>query len=435
MDRFAEIRVPIAHNNPSITRDETKCVLCGKCKDVCIKQMGVANFWKYDSEDIVCINCGQCANFCPVQAITEHDDVEPFMDAIRDPNKKVAVLVAPAVRVSLGEMFNMPTGAFVANKIVTALKNLGVDYVFDVAFGADLTVMEEATELLLRLENGQDLPMFTSCCPAWVRFVKSFYPQFVPNLSSCKSPIAMQASVIKNIFTKSEGIKPENLTVVALTPCVAKKMEANLLNLRGDYGKDTDIVITSRELGGLLKSRGIDLSKLANTDFDKPFSQGSGAGVMFGASGGVMQAIVRTAYHMKTGETAPSNLLNLKELRGLKGVKTAKVNFGEKTLNLCVVFGTINVRNIVPKLKKHKFDIVEVMACPNGCVGGGGQPRQENNDKAVSVRGANMFACDTMAEQKCSYESSEIQEIYKKHLGKPNSKKAQRLLHVNHMAR
>lgn len=435
MDKYAEIRVPIAHNNPSIKRKENKCVLCGKCKDVCKKQVGVAGYWQYDSNDIVCINCGQCANFCPVQAIVEQDETNKLMTAINNPQKKVAVMVAPAVRVSLGEMFGIPAGKIVAGKVVSALKNLGVDYVFDVAFGADLTVMEEATELLNRKKHNSDLPQFTSCCPAWVSFVKTFYPDLVPNLSTCKSPIAMQSSVIKNIFAKQAGIKPADLVVVAAVPCVAKKAEAKLLCLNGEYGRETDVVVSVRELANLIKSQNIDFANLNNSEFDKPFSLGTGSGVMFGASGGVMQATVRTAYYLKTNQNPPADLIQLKPMRGYAGVKTATVQLGDETLNLCAIYGTANARKVLDKLNKFNFDFVEVMACPNGCVGGGGQPRQEDNVKATQHRASGLFGYDNKAELKCSYQNPQVQAVYKKYLGKPNSKKAQVLLHVNHMAR
>lgn len=435
MDKYAEIRVPIAHNNPSIRRKENKCVLCGKCKDICKKQVGVAGFWQYDSNDIVCINCGQCANFCPVRAIVEQDETNLLIEAIKNPQKKVAVMVAPAVRVSMGEEFNLPAGKFVAGKLVSTLKKLGADYVFDVAFGADLTVMEEAAEFLNRKKQGQNLPQFTSCCPAWVRFVKSFYPDLLPNLSTCKSPIAMQASVIKNIFASQVNVDPKNLVVVAAVPCLAKKAEAKLLNLRGEYGRDVDVVVSVRELANVIKSQNIDFANSDEIEFDKPFSVGTGAGVMFGASTGVMQATVRTIYYLKTNQNPPLDLINFKPLRGYAGVKTANVKIDDIELNLCVVYGTANARKLLNNLSKFNFDFVEVMACPNGCVGGGGQPKQANNKTATNHRAVGLFAYDNKADVKCSYQNAEIQAIYKKYLGKPNSKKAQQMLHVNHMAR
>lgn len=432
MDKFAEIRVPIAHNNPSIKRKENRCVLCGKCKDVCKKQMGVAGYWNYDSEDIICINCGQCANFCPVDAIVEQNDTNLLLQAISNPNKKVAVITSPAVRVSLGEMFGLTAGEFVAGKMVSAIKNLGVDYVFDVAFGADFTVMEEATEFINRIKNNESLPQFTSCCPAWVKFVKTFYPQYKQNLSTCKSPIAMLASVIKNWFAKSLNMNPSDMVVVALTPCVAKKMEAKQETLHSEYGFDTNFVVTVREMGTLLEQQKIDFNNCEISSFDEPFDQASGSGVMFGASGGVTQAVVRTAYYLTTHKSPPHELMDFKGLRGCEGVKTAKINLLGKELHLCVVSGTANARLVLDKLSKQHFDLIEVMACPNGCVGGGGQPKQSNNDYAITLRGDNLFVQDKGMTNRCSYQNKQLQQIYKEFLGKPASKKAKQYLHISH---
>lgn len=432
MDKFAEIRVPIAHNNPSIKRKESKCVLCGKCKDVCAKLMGVAGFWKYDREDVVCINCGQCANFCPVGAITEFDNTNEFLAAVNDPSKKVAVVVAPATRVSLGEEFGLPAGEFVVGKLAGAVKALGADFVFDVAFGADLTVMEEATEFIARLNSNSNLPLFTSCCPAWVKFVQTFYPQNAQNLSTCKSPIAMQAAVLKNYYAHELGVELKNLVVVAITPCTAKKMEAKREDLKSIYGQETDIVLTVRELARLIKTKNIDFDTLQNSQFDKPFDCSSGTGVMFGASGGVTQAVVRTAYYLTTGKNPPEELLNFKQVRGVKGIKTATIKLLNKDVNLCVVSGTSNARDVLNKLQARHYDFVEVMACPNGCVGGGGQPRQENNKKAVRTRGEKLFGFDKLAKTKSSYQNEEIAKIYGEYLGEPMSEKAIKLLHTTY---
>ncbi len=430
MDKYSEIRVPISHDNPSIMRKESRCVLCGKCKDVCKKQMGVAGYWKYDSEDIVCINCGQCANVCPVESITERDDSEQFFTAVADPKKKVIVMTSPATRVSLGEMFDQPAGTFVAGKMVELLRRLGADYVFDVAFGADLTVMEEASELIERIKTGGVIPQFTSCCPAWVKFVETFYPKYIPNLSSCRSPIAMQASVIKNYFSTKLGVDPSDLFITAITPCVAKKFEAKREELRSFYGKDTDCVLTVREIGRLAKRKKVNFKTLKESDFDSEFPTGSGAGVIFGASGGVMEAVVRTAYYFTTNQLPPSDLLNFKTLRGYKGVKTAKVNLLGREIKLCVVFGTMNARAILDKLKSKKIDMLEVMACPNGCVGGGGQPKQTNNDDAVVKRAGNLFNYDAQAKVRSSYENPQIQKLYKEYLLSPLSEKAKKYLHT-----
>ncbi len=438
MDKFSEIRVPISHKNPSIRRNEKKCVLCGKCKDVCKKKIGVAGYWQYDSEDIVCINCGQCANVCPVDAITEQDNTQDMLNAINNPNKKVVAILAPATRVSLGEMFGMEAGSLVTGKMVAALKKVGVDYVFDVTFGADLTIMEEAHELVHRLKNNLNLPQFTSCCPAWVRFVETFYPQYISNLSTCKSPIGMQSSVLKNYFADKIGIQPSDLVVTAVTPCVAKKFECDRKELSGLYGQDTDIVITVRELARLLKRSKVNFDKLKDEPFDECFPTGSGGGVIFGTSGGVMESAVRTAYHILTGQNPPADLLNFKKLRGFKDVKTAKVMIGDKEIKLCAIFGTANARAVLDKLKTKKYDFIEVMACPNGCVGGGGQPKLASTDAieaAVVKRAEGLYAQDRDSVVKCAHDSPEIKMIYKEFLGRPMGAKAKKYLHTKYTAR
>lgn len=435
MDKFAEIRVPIAHDNPSIKRHESKCVKCGKCKDVCAKKIGVAGYWKYDSEDIVCINCGQCANVCPTDAITEQDDSATLMQAIADPKKKVVIMTSPAVRVSLGEMFDLPAGEFVAGKMVASLKKLGADYVFDVTFGADMTIMEEASELIERVKSGGVLPQFTSCCPAWVKFLETFYPEYIPNLSSCRSPISMQASVLKGYFAKKIGIKPEDLFVVAMTPCVAKKFEIKRPELAGLYGKNCDLVVTVREIGKLLKKQKINFKTIKGAEFDSAFPTGSGAGVIFGASGGVMEAAVRTAYYLTTGENPPADLLKFKRLRGYTDVKTAEVTLLGRKLKLCVVFGTQKAREILARLKSRKIDMLEVMACPNGCVGGGGQPKQFNNDSAVVKRADGLFNLDANMQIKSSYENSILKSVYDEFLVAPLSSRAKEYLHTSFSSR
>ncbi len=435
MDKYSEIRVPISHDNPSIRRNERKCVLCGKCKDVCKKKMGVAGFWKYDSEDIVCINCGQCANVCPVDAITEQDSTDALMSAINNPNKKVVFITSPSVRVSLGEMFNMPAGEFVAGKMVSLLKKIGADYVFDVTFGADLTIMEEASEFIERIKNEKNLPQFTSCCPAWVKFVETFYSQYIQNLSSCRSPIGMQSSILKNYFSKIINIEPSDLVIVAMTPCVAKKFEAEREELRSFYGKDTNIVVSVREIGKLAKRLKINFSKLKDEQFDTAFSTGSGAGVIFGASGGVMEAVVRTAYYFITKENPPKDLLQFKKLRGYKDVKTASLTLMGKEIKLCVIFGTMQARTILDKLKNKKYDIIEVMACPNGCVGGGGQPKSNSTDDVVVKRAQGLYDQDEKMDIKSSFENPTIQFLYKEFLTTPLSEKAKQYLHTTYKNR
>ena len=430
MENYTEIRVAISKDNPSIKRHNSKCVLCGKCKDVCQKQIGVAGHWEYDGNDIVCINCGQCANVCPVDAITEQDDANQLMDAINS-NKTVVVMTAPSVRVALGETAGYPAGEFVEGKMVSALKHLGADYVFDVTFGADLTIMEEASELLDRIKNNKVLPQFTSCCPAWVKFVETFYSQFIPNLSTTKSPIAMQASIIKNYFAPTKKLNAKDVFVVAVTPCVAKKFEAKRKELSGEYGQDCDLVITTRELGKLLKRQKINLKKLSDAKFDTAFPTGSGAGMIFGASGGVMEAAVRTAYYLTTGQNPPQNLLKFDEVRGLNNVKTASVNLLDKKINLCVIYGTANARKVLDKLKSKNYHFIEVMTCPNGCVGGGGQPKQLDILKTIDARANGLYEKDQVMGIKASFQNTAVQNIYSQFLTAPLSEKSKKYLHTS----
>ena len=429
MDKFAEIRVPIAHDNPSIKRHEQKCVLCGKCKDVCKKKIGVAGYWKYDSEDIVCINCGQCAQVCPVGAIREQDDTYKLIDAINNPNKKVVAITSPATRVSLGELFGLEPGDFVAGKMASTLRSVGADYVFDVTFGADMTIMEEASELIERLNNDNNIPLFTSCCPAWVKFVETFYPQYIPNLSTCRSPIAMQSSIIKNYFAKKEGIKASDIYVVAVTPCVAKKFEAKREELSGFYGQDTDCVISVKELTKLIIKLGIDFNSLKDSEFDSPFI-GSGAGLIFGASGGVTEAVVRTAIYLSNPETPTENPIEFKSLRGYRNVKTAKVKLCGKDIKLCVVFGTNSALEVLSKLKRLKIDMLEVMACPNGCVGGGGQPKTANIENTAISRAMSLYTQDRNSQMRFSHTNPTILKLYEEYLGSPLSEQAENLLHT-----
>lgn len=434
MDNYSEIRVPIAHNNPSIRRKESRCVLCGKCKDVCAKQIGVAGYWKYEGDNVVCINCGQCANVCPVDSIEEQDDTANLMSAINS-GKKVVFMLSPSVRVSLGEMFNMPAGESVAGKIVAALKKLGASYVFDTTFGADLTIMEEASELIERIKLGKNLPQFTSCCPAWVKFVETFYPQYIPNLSTCRSPIGMQSSVIKHHFAKQQNLDGHELFVVAITPCVAKKYEAKRSELVGEFGPNCDLVITVRELGRLIKRQKINFKTLKDAAFDTAYPTGSGAGVIFGASGGVMEAAVRTAYYLTTGENPPEHLLKFTALRGTNNIKTAKVTLLNKEIKLCVIFGTAAARSVLDKLKTKRYDFIEVMTCPNGCVGGGGQPKCVDTMKTVSARANGLYAADEKMPLRLSYLNPQIKTLYTQFLGEPLSATAKKYLHTTYQSK
>lgn len=427
---FDEIRVPIHPNNPSIKRIEENCVKCGMCKDVCKRVMSVDAKCLENCDEVSCINCGQCAIVCPTGAIVEKDDTEKVMTAIKDPRKKVIFVTSPAVRVSLGELFGKTSGTFVAPLMVGAIKALNVDYVFDTCFGADLTIMEEASELIDRIKTNKTLPMFTSCCPAWVKFVEMFYPEYIPNLSTCKSPISMLCAIIKSYFADKIGANAEDLFVVALTPCVAKKFEIS----RAELKSNADAVLSVREMARLLKDNNIDLNQITPSEYDMPFQTGTGAGVIFGASGGVMEAAVRTAYYFTTNQNPPADLLKFSALRGYNGTKTATVNLLGKELKLCVVFGTTNARKVLDD-PNFKFDYLEVMACPNGCVGGGGQPKQYDTQSAVEARAKSLYQQDEIAKQRSSHENEQIKKLYAEFLGEPLGEKSHRYLHTTYKQR
>lgn len=359
---FTDIRVPIEPDNPSICRDEAKCIKCGQCKKVCTESIGVAG--RYDlsltGDNAICIHCGQCANVCPAGSITERYEYERVRKAAANPDRIVIFSTSPSVRAALGEEFGMADGSFVQGKMVALLRKLGADYVLDTNFAADMTIMEEAGELVERLTKGTaPLPQFTSCCPAWVKYVETYYPEMRDNVSSAKSPIGMQGPTIKTYFAKKMGIDPKCIVNVALTPCTAKKFEIRReeMNAAGRYlgiegMRDMDYCITTRELAKWAREEGIDFAGLADEDYDDLMGEGSGAGVIFGNSGGVMEAAVRTAYHMVTGEEAPPLLYELQSVRGLDGVKEAFVYINDDViLKLAVVYGTANAGRLLEKLR------------------------------------------------------------------------------------
>ena len=437
------IRVPIELDNVSIVRDEAKCIKCGKCRDVCKLDINVLGRYNFDMTGgkAICVNCGQCANVCPVDSISERCEYELVAEAIKDPDKIVIVSTSPSVRVGLGEEFGMADGSFVEGKMVALLRALGVDYVLDTNFAADLTIVEEASELIDRITNNKVLPQFTSCCPAWIKYVETFYPEMIPNISSAKSPIGMQGPTIKTYFAKKMNLDPRKIVNVALTPCTAKKfeikrdeMDAAAKYLGIDGMRDMDIVITTRELAKWAKAENIDFDSLEDSQYDSLMSESSGAGVIFGNTGGVMEAACRTAYEFITKESAPDVLLNLEPVRGYEGIREASLNIGGLDVNVAVCYGLTNASKLIDLIKNgdKKYHFVEVMTCPGGCIGGGGQPKDVSKD-ADSVRKAriaSLYKKDSEMKVRKSHENSEIKKVYEEFYDHPLSELAEKMLHT-----
>lgn len=442
--QFTDIRVAIEPDNPSIQRLEFKCIKCGACKMVCTNDIGVCGTYDLTKTgDVpVCINCGQCANVCPVDSITERVDAYNVLEAINDPEKIVIVNTSPAVRAALGEEFGMADGSFVEGKMIALLRKLGVDYVLDTCFAADMTIVEEASELLERITKGnKPLPQFTSCCPAWVKFVETYYPEMIGNLSTAKSPIGMQGPTVKTYFAKKMGIDPAKIVNVALTPCTAKKFEiqreemcdaGNYLGLEGL--RDMDFVITTRELGMLARDEEIDFVALEDSAYDSLMGESSGAGKIFGNTGGVMEAAVRTAYAYATNQPVPAALLKLEPVRGLDGIKEASVDIDGTIVKVAIVYGTANARKLIERIKagRAEYHFVEVMTCPGGCIGGGGQPkdREYKGDALRGKRIAALYDEDEKMKLRLSHENAELQQLYKEFYGEPLSELAEKMLHT-----
>lgn len=434
-----------------LIRDTNKCVKCMRCIQVCDKiqgmhiwdvigtgsrtQVGVSGNREIREAD--CALCGQCITHCPTGALRERDDTDAFYRALADSDKVVAVQVAPAVRTAWGESLGLTREESDVRKIANALRRMGADYVFDTAFSADLTIMEEGTEFLDRLQKGdlEEYPMFTSCCPGWVRFIKSQYPDMVSRLSSAKSPQQMFGAVMKSAFAERIGVKPENLFTVSIMPCLAKKAEREMDLFYREYaGKEVDCVLTTRELDRLIKADHIDPKTLEAVEFDQPFAEGTGAGVIFGATGGVMEAALRSAYYLVTGENPAADAFQ--EIRGVQknGWTEAKFKIAENEIAIAVVSGLKNTRDLMEAIrnKEVKYQFVEVMACPGGCAGGGGQPIHEGCELA-GERGENLYFLDRNAKFRFSHENPDIAALYEEYFTAPNSHKAHQLLHTEHM--
>lgn len=438
------VRVPIELNNPSIFRHEDLCIKCGQCRDICTNYIGVHGSYRLEDTGnvAVCINCGQCANVCPVSSITEKYEYPDVKKAASDPESIVIFNTSPSVRIALGEEFGMDDGSFVEGKMVALLRKLGGDYVLDTNFSADLTIVEEASELIERVTKGTaPLPQFTSCCPSWVKYAETYHPDMLAHISSAKSPIGMQGPTVKTYFAKKMGIDPKKIVNVAVTPCTAKKFEIRRdeMNAASKYlgiegMRDMDYVITTRELAKWAKEEHIDFASLEDSAFDPLMGEASGAGVIFGNTGGVMEAALRTAYQFITGNPAPADFYTLEPVRGMESIREAEVKIGDLTLKAAVVYGTKSATELINKWKNGQTDyaFVEVMTCPGGCIGGGGQPKGTllKGDELRKKRIAGLYKRDDEMQLRNSHDNPEIQTLYKEFYGKPLSELAEKMLHT-----
>lgn len=438
---------PIDDLSPSVVRDNSKCIMCTRCVAACEKQTigaigpknrgyakTIGSPFDVSLAHTPCVNCGQCVVACPVGALYEKSSVADVWGAIVDPSKKVVFFTAPSVRATLGEAFGLPVGTNVEGKMVTAIKQLGDISCFNMDTTADLTIMEEANELLSRLKNGGATPMFTSCCPGWIKFCEHYYPEFLPNLSTCKSPQEMFSALLKTYYCKKNGIDPKDLYVVSVIPCTAKKFEIT----REELGNYTDSAITTRELAKMIKEAGVDFVNLADSPYDDPFGLASGAGAIFGATGGVMEAALRTAA-MALGDADEPIVFN--EVRGTQGLKEATFTLGGKTVSVAIASGLANARKIIESIKsgEKNYTFVEIMACPGGCVNGGGQPyvhdEVRNSIDLKTLRAQALYDYDSDSAVRCSHDNATVTNLYNEFFGEPNSHKAHELLHTSYVAR
>lgn len=439
--------------SPSIVRDNNKCILCRRCVAACAKTQGVyaigmqnrgfktqigSEFGK-SLNDVACINCGQCIAACPTGALTEKDATKEVWAALNDPDKYVVFQTAPAVRVAIGEEFGLPIGTRCTGKMVSAIRRLGADKVFDVDFAADLTIMEEGTELLNRIKNGGVLPMITSCSPGWIKYCEYFYPDFIPNLSTCKSPNQMQGAVTKTYFAKQNDLDPRDIYVVSVMPCTAKKFEIARPEFGRDGYRDVDANLTTRELARMIRQAGLDFVHLPEEEFDDMLGESSGAGVIFGVTGGVMEAALRTVVDVLTGEDMPR--LEYGDVRGLEGIKEATVNVNGTDINVAIVHGTANAAKLLNAIRagEKTYHFIEVMGCPGGCVTGGGQPIVDARTRYYvdprAARAAATYSEDESMAIRKSHKNPAIQKLYAEFLGEPNSHIAHELLHTTYVDR
>ncbi|MBN1478745.1 ferredoxin [candidate division KSB1 bacterium] len=428
-----------------LVRDPAKCILCRRCIQTCelvqsVSAIGLEgrgyDVWvdtpfNKGLDDIACVSCGQCINRCPVGALYEKDHITRVWEALDDPTKHVVVQTAPAVRAAIGEPFGMPPGSLVTDKMVTGLRMLGFDKVFDTDFTADLTIMEEGTELIGRIKNGGTLPMLTSCSPGWINFIEHFYPQLLPHVSSCKSPQQMFGALAKTYYAEKMGIDPKDIYSVSIMPCTAKKYECQRPEMNASGFQDVDAVLTTRELAKMMKQVGINLPELEAGEYDDPLGISTGAAVIFGNTGGVMEAALRTVYEIVTEK--PLENVEITAVRGMEGVREAEIDLDGTKVKAAVANGLANARQLMEKIVSGQADyhFVEIMACPGGCIGGGGQPMPTSMD-VRKKRVEAIFAADRMSKIRKSHENPAILKLYKEFLGEPNSHKAHELLHTHY---
>ena len=441
---------PVDDLSPSIVKDPNKCILCRRCVAVCknIQKIGaidcgnrgfdsnISTSYNKSLKDTNCVFCGQCIEACPTSALREKENIDEVWAKLKDPEVQVIVQTAPAVRVALGEEFRMPIGTNVAGKMVTALKRLGFDKVFDTNTGADFTIMEEANEFVERFKENDNIPMITSCCPAWVRYIEINYPELIPHLSSCKSPHEMLGALIKTYYAKKEKIEPEKIFVVSVMPCIAKKYERQRQELSNNGLSDVDCVITTRELSRMIKYANIRFDKLEDSEFDNPLGISTGAGAIFGTTGGVMEAALRTAQDVLTGKDLDK--IDFEQVRGERGIKKATINIDGKDIKVVAASGLGNAQKIMEEIKSGKADyqFVEIMACPGGCIMGGGQPIKNSKTRAEfdvrKLRADSIYSIDEKSQIRKSHENPALKKVYEEYLEKPGSYRAEKLLHTTY---
>lgn len=452
-DFFGAVSGKIDNLSPSIVRDTSKCVLCKRCVSVCKKVQGISAIALggrgYNSHictafddslnNVDCTFCGQCIEVCPVGALKEKDNTKELREKLLNKDLHVVVQTAPAVRVALGEEFGMPIGTNVAGKMVAALRKLGFDKVFDTNTGADFTIVEEGTEFINRLQNNGVFPMITSCSPGWIRFIEMNYPELLEHLSTCKSPHEMFGAIIKSYYAEKENIDPKKIVVVSVMPCIAKKFEAKREEMKNNDLENVDIVITTRELARMIKQANIDFVNLDDETFDSPMGEATGAGAIFGTTGGVMEAALRTVEETLTGKTLEK--VEFEQVRGEDGIKKATLNINGKDINIAVAHGLSNARTIMEEIKsgKSNYHFIEIMACPGGCIMGGGQPIHSAKTREMidirSKRANALYSIDEKSVIRKSHENPVLQKIYKEYLGELGGHKAHELLHTEYFKR